>query len=88
MVAPKKSKRKSVEKFVVPPSSPDKESSVGSVIPIEKGSTIPVLSGTMHDRTRSKKKVAVEQAKPKVNTYFSYILCHYLLRTYEHCPVF
>ncbi len=58
MVAPKKSKGKSVEKSVVPPSSPDKESLVGSTIPIKKGSAISVPSGTMYDRTRSKRKAA------------------------------
>uniref|UniRef100_A0A2N9HAB7 Aminotransferase-like plant mobile domain-containing protein n=1 Tax=Fagus sylvatica TaxID=28930 RepID=A0A2N9HAB7_FAGSY len=52
-------------KTAIPPSSPDKESLVGSTIPIKKGSAISVPSGTMYDRTRSKRKAAVEQAKPK-----------------------
>ena len=88
MAAPRKSKGKSVEKFVVSPSSPGKESVVlGFTILVEKGFTIPIPSGTMYDCTRSKRKAAIEQAKPKVNTYFSYTHCYCLLRTYEHCLV-
>ena len=88
MAAPRKSKGKSVERFVVSPSSPGKESVVlGFTILVEKGFTIPIPSGTMYDCTRSKRKAAIEQAKPKVNTYFSYTHCYCLLRTYEHCLV-
>jgi hypothetical protein len=88
VVASKKSKGKSVEKSMVSLSSPGKESVVvGSAIPIEKGSAILFPSRTVNDRTRSKRKAAVEQAKPKVNTHFSYTPCYCLLRTYEHCLV-
>ena len=87
MATLKKSKGNYVEKSAVPPSFPGKESSmVGSTIPVEKGFAIPIPSDTMYNRTKSKRKAAVEQAKPKVNTYFSYTLCYCLLRTYEHCP--
>ncbi len=79
VVAPKKAKGKSVEKSAVTPSSPDEEPLVGSAIPAEKGSAVLVPSGTMYDRTRSKRKATVEQAKSKVNTYFFHILCHCLL---------
>jgi hypothetical protein len=87
VVAPKKAKGKSVEKSAVTPSSPDEESLVGSAIPVEKGSAVLVPSGTMYDRTRSKRKAAVEQAKSKVNTYFFHILCHCLLYAYDRCLV-
>jgi hypothetical protein len=74
--APKKAKGKSVERFAVPTSSPDGESLVRSATPTEKGSAVPIPPGTMYDRTRSKRKAAVEQAKSQVNTYlFFHILC-------------
>uniref|UniRef100_A0A2N9HSJ8 Aminotransferase-like plant mobile domain-containing protein n=1 Tax=Fagus sylvatica TaxID=28930 RepID=A0A2N9HSJ8_FAGSY len=67
VVASKKSKGKSVEKSTVSPSSPGKESVVvRSAIPVKKGSAILVPSGTVNNRTRSKRKAAVEQAKPKI----------------------
>jgi hypothetical protein len=73
VIAPKKAKGKSIEKSAVTRSSPDEESMVESAAPI--------LPSTMYDRTRSKRKAAVEQAKSKVNIYFLHILYHCLLHT-------
>ena len=81
MIAPKKAKGKSIEKSVVTRSSPDEESMVESATPAEKGSAALILPSTMYDRTRSKRKAAVEQAKSKVNIYFLHILYHCLLHT-------
>ena len=85
--APKKAKGKFIEKSAIPASSPDGASLVGSAMPAEKGSAVPIPSGTMYDRTRSKRKAAIEQAQSKVNAYFPHILCHCLLHTYDHCLV-
>ena len=87
VVASKKAKGQSVEKSTATPSSPGEESPIGSAIPTEKGSAVPIPSGTMYDHTRSKRKATVEQAKSKVTTYFFHILCHCSLHTYEHCLV-
>jgi hypothetical protein len=89
VIAPKKAKGKSIEKSAVTCSSPDEKSLVesathaekGSAIPIEKGSAAPIPLSTMYDRTRSKRKAVVEQAKSKVNIYFFHILYHCLLHT-------
>uniref|UniRef100_A0A2N9IAP6 Aminotransferase-like plant mobile domain-containing protein n=1 Tax=Fagus sylvatica TaxID=28930 RepID=A0A2N9IAP6_FAGSY len=64
-VALKKAKGKSVEKSTATPSSSGEESLVVSTTPFEKRPAIPVPSGTMYDRTRSKRNAAVEQAKSK-----------------------
>jgi hypothetical protein len=77
VVASKKAKGPSVEKSVVTPSSGE-ESPVESAVPADRGSAAPIPSGTMYDRTRSKRKAAVEQAKSQVNTCF-FFFCSLLV---------
>ncbi len=87
VASPKKVKGKVVGKSAAPTSSPERESLVGSAITVKEGSavsaeeesTVPVSFGTMYNRTKSKRKVAAERAKPKVNAYPFLLLCCYLV---------
>jgi hypothetical protein len=84
---PKRVKGKTVGKSAAPASSLERESLVGPAIPLkegsavstEEGSAVPVSPGTKYNRTRSKRKAAVERAKSKVNAYPFLFLCCFLV---------
>ena len=81
VAASKKVKGQSTQKSAVTPPSSGEESPVESATPADKGLAAPIPPSTMYDRTRSKRKAAVEQAKSQVNTYiyiyiFSLLVVH------------